>query len=315
MTASDVSDSMHEAPAGTPPSGPTDSGVRRRVPRRRVRLLVLLGILLAIVPAMRLFGWAESIAFYFPMREEFQTPPGFEDVTITTPDGVHLHAWFMPARNRASLVGPAPTVLHCHGNAGNISMHEEFSRFLTFAGVNVLIFDYRSYGRSERSGMLNRERCMTDTRAAYAYLKTRKDVDPDRIGVYGVSLGGAFALQLAAEHPEIASICTVSAFTSFPDIAADHLPVLARLLIGRGLDGSVNAARLGNRPYLIVHGDLDTIIPVAHGQRLAAIAKSAGTPVQTHWVPDAGHNDVLFTSDEAKQRIAEFFTRTLAASR
>lgn len=302
---------MPGTPADTPLLGSTDPGVRRPAPRRRVRLFVLLGILLAIVPAMRLFGWAESIAFYFPMREEFQTPPGFEDVTITTSDGVRLHAWFMPARNRAPDAGLAPTVLHCHGNAGNISMHEEFSRFLTFAGVNVLIFDYRSYGRSERRGMLNRHRCMTDTRAAYAYLLTRADVDPQRIGIYGVSLGGAFALQLAAEHPEIASICTVSAFTSFPDVAADHLPVLARLLIRRGLDGSENATRLGTRPYLIVHGDLDTIIPPAHGDRLAAIAKSAGTPVQTYRVKDAGHNDVLFTSDEAKQQIAEFFTRTL----
>ena len=281
---------------------------------RRLRLFIILTLLLAIVPIMNFTGCAESTAFYFPTRESFVTPKGFEDVTITTPDGVKLHAWFMPAHNRAAGAGPAPAVIHCHGNAGNISSHEAFSRFLPHSGVSVLIFDYRGYGRSEIAGRLNRAACMTDTLAAYDYLKSRKDVDTSRIGAYGVSLGGAFALQLAADHPEIRSICTVSAFTSFPEVASDHVPILASLLIRRGLDGSANAARLGNRSYLIVHGDRDDIIPPAHATRLAAAARSAGVPVEVFMVSDAGHNDVLFMNDEAKQRIAEFFTRTLSDS-
>ena len=93
-------------------------------------------------------------------------------------------------------------ILHVHGNAGHVANHAEFSAFLTQAGFHVLVFDYRGYGRSDDGGRLTRAKLVADTHAALDYLLRRDDVDPERIGMLGYSLGGVIGLAAAAEREE-----------------------------------------------------------------------------------------------------------------
>jgi len=258
---------------------------------------------------LRLTGWTESLA-YFPSRKTFATPPGVEDVYFTSADGTRLHAWFMPAAN-ADPDQPGPAILHVHGNAGNVSSHESFSRFLTRHGFSVFLFDYRCYGRSEDKGPLRRHARLEDTEAALKALEARPDIDPTRVGVYGVSLGGAFALH-AADDPSVRAVATVSAFSSWAGVANDAVPILGAILMRPGVDPKDAAAGLGARPYLIIHGLADQIVKPRHARILAKVARDAGVEV-TLWTDPAGdHNNMVQTSAAARQQLIDFFTGSLA---
>ena len=281
-------------------------------PRRRFvgsvgRIAVVLGI---AGLAVRLSGVAESMA-YMPSREPFATPPGTEDVWFQSDDGARLHGWFMPAAG-IERGEPAPAILHVHGNAGNVSSHDSFSRFFTQHGFHVLVFDYRRYGRSDNRGPLRRRALLADTRAALAALKQHHDVDPSRIGVYGVSLGGAFALHAAADDPGVRAIATVSTFSTWAGMARDLLPLLGPVLLRGGVEPVDAAARLGDRPYLIVHGLQDEIINPRHAVLLAEAAQRAGVQTQVWTDPAGDHNSMIQRNPLATDRLVAFFSQHLS---
>ncbi|MCC5822221.1 MAG: alpha/beta fold hydrolase [Phycisphaerales bacterium] len=279
-------------------------------PRRALRdWAAVAGVLVLGLLVIRLTGCIESMA-YHPFRADFVTPPGYEDVWITTEDGVRLHAWFMPARGVAPGT-PAPAVLHAHGNAGNVSFHDSFSDFLTGHGFHVLLFDYRKFGRSDNTGPLRRRGLVKDTRAALDHLFERDDVDSDRVGVLGVSLGAAFALDAAASDERVRSVVTLSAFSSWQTIAGEVLPLIGPLLMPPGVDPESAAARLGDRPLLVMHADRDEIISVRHAARIADAAEAAGVPVTLWTHPQGDHNAFVQTVPEARRAMADFFHETL----
>ena len=290
-----------------PSTQPTPPSLAKRFLRPlAIRLLVLTAILLTI----RFTALAESLAIYFPSRNTPATPATFEEVTITTPDGKTLHAWFMRATDaRPGEVRPA--ILHCHGNAGNIASHTAFSEFLTHHSFHVLIFDYRGYGNSSPTSLLRRDQLNTDTLAALKALMNRPDVDPTRIGTYGVSLGSVFALSAAAQTPTIRAVCTAAAFSSWSDIAADKVPILGRILMPTGLDPKDLATRLPC-PYLIVHGDADTIVPISHADTIETAARAHNIPTTRYTAPALGHNEEVPDSPATQQAIINFFTQHLA---
>lgn len=292
---------------------PSKPSTRRNPTRRRALRdwATLAGVLTLALLMTRLTGCVESMAYY-PSRGAFTTPAGYEDVWITTEDGVRLHAWFMPARGLAP-GEQAPAILHAHGNAGNVSFHDSFSDFLTGEGFHVLLFDYRGYGRSDNDRPLRRAALAKDTRAALAHLFERPDVDPDRVGVLGVSLGAAFALDAAAAGERVRAVATLSAFSGWRAIAGDVLPLLGPMLMPPGLDPADSAARLGDRPLLIMHGERDEIIPVRHAARIAAAAEAAGVPVTLWTHPQGDHNTFIQSIPEARTVMADFFRDHLIA--
>jgi dipeptidyl aminopeptidase/acylaminoacyl peptidase len=254
-------------------------------------------------------GLVESHFFYFPSREVFVTPPGVRDVSIETSDGHTLHAWLMgPVDDHA-----APVILHLHWNAGNVSNHSAFSEFLANSGYRVLLVDYRGYGRSEANGRLTRHRLLGDAQHALEWIREQSEFEASPIGVYGVSLGGAFATALVARNDDISALCLTSAFSSWRGVAGDHVPILPRLLIGRGLDPEDEIGAVGSCPVLIVHGAEDSIVPERHLEVLASAARRGGVAVETALIPFGGHNDVPSEYPEARRAIAEFFGRTLIA--
>ncbi|MCL4220359.1 MAG: alpha/beta fold hydrolase [Phycisphaerales bacterium] len=289
--------------------GRTPARARPRTSRLFSSLRRLLLVLLTLVLIARLTNFAESL-FYGPTRDTGNTAAIDEDIWFTNAEGLRLHGWFMRARNLAPGT-PAPAVLHVHGNAGNIAYHDSFSRFLTESGFHVFIFDYRRYGRSDDQGPLNRDALLRDTHAALDALLAHPDVDTTRVGVYGVSLGGAFAIPLAAQRPEVRALVTLSAFSSWTGVANDHAPLLGSLLLPRGWNPEHFVPDLAGRPWLIAHGDADRIVRIRHAHRLKSLADLAGVDATLLAAPGADHNEILSTHPEVRIAIAEFLSRLL----
>lgn len=278
-------------------------------PKRKVGLIVairrLLLILLPLVLIVRLTGAAESL-FYWPSRDVGETAAIDEDVWFTNAEGMRLHGWFMRARN-IEPGAAAPAILHVHGNAGNIAYHDSFSRFLTESGFHVLVFDYRRYGRSDDRGPLRRDALLRDADAALDALLARPDVDAARVGVYGVSLGGTFAIALTARRPEVRALVTLSTFSTWGGVAGDHVPLLGPLLLPRGWDAQDFVPQLEGRSWLIAHGGADEIVPVRHAHRLKERADASGVSTTLFIAPGADHNEILRTHPEVRRAVAGFF--------
>ena len=258
---------------------------------------------------LRMGSFVESRVFFYPSRQPFVTPEGVRDVSILTPEGHTLHAWVMGPED-----SDAPVILHIHGNAGNVSTHADFSWFLAQAGYRVVLFDYRGYGRSEPAGRVTRARALTDAQAALDWVKSQEEFVGAPIGVYGVSLGGAIGLPLAARNEDVRAVCATSAFASWRGVASDHAPMLAPLLISRGQDPVDAIAELGDRPVLLVHGGQDAIVPVHHLEILASASRVAGVSVETALIPLGGHNDVPHGQGEAMEAVLAFFRERLGLS-
>lgn len=284
---------------------------RRRVAGWLAASLALVGVSIVLDAC----AYLESKFIYYPTRTPFLTPRGVEDVWFETDDGLRLHGWFIPARGRKPGDAPGPAVLHVHGNAGTVADHAAFTEFLSDAGVGVLLFDYRSFGRSDAArGRLGRADLVEDADGALDYLLSRPGVDPRRVGIFGFSLGGVIGLSVAAERPEVRSVVSVAAFASWRGIAMSHAGWTGALLLRSGHDAEGSGARLGGRPLLIVHGDADTTVPVGHARRIAGTAMAAGVPIETAIVPGAGHVDVLDADHGTPDTIAAFFRRTLGVA-
>lgn len=311
------SDPPVEAPAGEPVPAPRPYRgwmLRRRANTSVPLLAFLRRVAMMLIIAALVIRWsdaAETTFFYWPTREAFVDPPGVENVTFETSDDLTLHGWFLPAEG-AEPGEARPAVLHVHGNAGNVAWHLEYTEFLRRGGFHVLLFDYRRFGRSDRQGRLKRAQVRRDADAALDYLLSRPDVDPQRVGIYGYSLGGVYGLDLAARRPEVRAVISLAAFSEWAEVASDHAPdFLARLLIRPGADAVRSVERLGERPLLLVHGTRDVIVPVRHVRAIEAAAVAAGVPTESHVIEGADHLSVFHDDPGLEDRMIAFFQENL----
>ncbi len=257
--------------------------------------------------ALLLAGCVERM-FFYPDSTPYTRPEQFglqhEDVFITAVDGSRLHGWWLPAKGTS-----LGSVLHLHGNAANVSNHLPLVAWLPAAGFDVLMLDYRGFGRSQ--GRPTLDGVVDDAAAALAYLRTRPGVDGRRLVVLGQSLGGATALRLLARDSDGVRLAVIeAAFASYRGIARDAArqsvvlaplaPIATPMLPGAQADPV--AALKGLRvPLLIVHGTADEVIPFRHGEQLAAAAP-AGT--QFVRVDGARHMESLSRTD-VQRRVLE----------
>ena len=222
---------------------------------------------------------------YFPARMIELTPAdaGLQHVAVEfeTGDGERLHGWWIA--RRAPALGH---VLLCHGNAGNIGDRVLHAALLTAVGFDVLLFDYRGYGRS--SGSPGEQGTYHDAHAARACLLSRPGIDATRVLYLGESLGGAVALELALAHPP-AGLVLLSAFTSVRDMARLHYGALPPPLVPDAYPSLRRITGL-RAPLLVLHGDDDAIVPVEHGR---ALFDAAPDPKRLRIVPGVGHNDIV----------------------
>jgi fermentation-respiration switch protein FrsA (DUF1100 family) len=217
----------------------------------------------------------------------------FEDAWFTAEDGTRLNGWYMPHEK------PRATVLFAHGNAGNLTHCAGLMRMLHDRHrLSVMVFDYRGYGKSD--GDPDEAGIVTDARAARRWLAQREQIDEGDIVLMGQSLGGGVAVDLAADDGA-RGLLLVSTFTSLPDVAAHHYPLLpARLMMQNQFDSASKIGRYHGR-LLQVHGDQDRVIPLAIGKRLFA---TANEPKRFVVGPGADHNDAL--PEEFHKALDEF---------
>lgn len=226
--------------------------------------------------------FSEKGIVFFPDSYLVGTPQDlgleYEDVFFAAADGVQLHGWWVPRPK-------APVLVWFHGNAGNISHRLENIRLLhDLVGVQVFIFDYREYGRSQ--GRISREGTFLDAAAAYNFVAATKAIPAADIVLFGRSLGTALATDLAVKHP-CRSLILESAFTNSSDMAKMLAPFLFdwRPKVPYDNLGKIDKIKV---PVLIIHGGYDEIIPVEMGRRVFAAANS---PKDLYIIPGAHHND------------------------
>lgn len=228
--------------------------------------------------------------FYFPTQEGPHTPDEFgykyEEVNFKSEDGTKLHGWFI--QNHGD--GRKGTVVYSHGNAGAIGYHLGFITWASNAGYQILIYDYRGFGKSE--GSVKRKGIVEDVNAAIKYAKSRKDVDPKKIFSFGHSLGGAKSVAaLSGEKGEdVAGVISFAGFSSYQKIAQKMVGEMALNLVTDELSPRDFIAGISPTPLLIVHGDQDSVVPVEHGRELF---KKAKEPKKIIEVKGGSHNGAL----------------------
>ncbi len=243
---------------------------------------------------------------YFPARGFEATPADVgldcRELTIETDDGERLHAWWLAVE--AATLGH---VLLCHGNAGNIGDRVVHAALLTAVGFDVLLFDYRGYGRS--SGKPSEEGTYRDARAARAALLAQPGTDAARVLYLGESLGGAVALALAVESPP-AGLVLQSTFTGVRDAARVHYPFIPAGLIPDAYP-SLRLIRELRAPLLVLHGERDDIVPLTHGR---ALFDAAPEPKRIEVFPKVGHNDLVPLAGKAYAEAIASWARGLGVS-
>lgn len=241
---------------------------------------------------------------FFPDPHLVATPEAvglqYEDVYFTTEDGIRLHGWFVPAP------GAKWTLLWMHGNAGNIShrldnllqMHQRLR-------LQIFLFDYRQYGQSQ--GTVSEPGTYLDAQAALQTLRQRPDVEPQSIILFGRSLGGAVAVEVARQTPCRALILE-SPFTSVADMAAR---VISFVPIGRLLRtryDSLGKIPQVTAPLFVLHGDRDEVVPFEQGRRLY---DAANEPKTFYTIVGASHNDTYLVGGAPYWQAWERFLATL----
>ena len=253
--------------------------------------IFLLPIILILIGAGIIFYPLIENAIVFHPDSHLDDSPAhwglsYKDIQFLTPDGLSLHGWFFP------LSEEAPVLIFCHGNAGNISHRIENVKLLVNKGISVFLFSYRGYGKS--SGRPSEKGIYIDGIAAYDYLVKIEKISPDRIAIFGRSLGGSVAIEVALKRKTICLIIE-STFTSMKDMAKTIPPffILSPFL---PLHYN-NISKIANVsvPTLILHGEDDDIVPFSMGKELfeKALEPKSFLPIQ-----GAGHNDTYVIGGE-----------------
>ena len=251
---------------------------------------------------------------YCPMGEVSYTPEEldleFENVFFRASDGVRLNGWYVPApleaRRQKSMRGSAEsegslltgpgvnsqlTVLFCHGNGGNIMHRLDSINFFYKLGLSCFIFDYRGYGNSE--GKTTEEGTYLDVMAAYEWLTRDKKVLPENIIIFGRSLGGSIATNLASKV-EAGSLVIESAFTSYVDMGRKFYPYMPVRWFARFSYRTIDYVKDVRCPVMVIHSRTDEVVPFEFGLELYEEAREPKEFIEIF----GSHNDGFLVSNE-----------------
>ncbi|ATX79003.1 hypothetical protein Ga0123461_0568 [Mariprofundus aestuarium] len=239
-------------------------------------------MLLSFAGASGYMALFEDNYIYFPAREVSSTPAyfgmQFEELHVTTTDGITLHGWYMPVPSSRF------TVLHLHGNAGNISHRLSLYRQWQAMGLSVYAIDYRGYGKSE--GEPGEAGLYADARAAWRDATTRLGLKPESVIIAGRSLGAAVAAKLAREV-KAAGLALETPFSNIPDMASFHYPWLPLRWLAKSRFDAMESVKDVYLPLLLIAARDDSIAPAWMAEKVFAAANEPKKKVELA----GGHND------------------------
>ena len=238
-----------------------------RLPRA-ARLMIYLPIAaLVFVFALRR---VENFLTHHPVGykpgPEWTLPPNGEEIWINVAGGQRINAWFLKSPAQPAQA----TVLYCHGNGGNLTNVSWIGAELAQQGFDVLLMDYRGYGRSDGSPV-DEHALDADGEAAYDYLVKQRGVKPEQLVLYGSSLGTTVAID-AASHKPCGALVVESGLSSASDMGQHSLPMLPHWLHFLGVNRFESARKIAQVkcPVLVAHGTKDATTPIAQGRTLYA---------------------------------------------
>lgn len=260
------------------------------------------------------------------MRNPIEKTPAdygllYEEVTVTTEDGLKLVGWYIPAQNGA-------VILAQHGLKGDRTNLLSNAEFLHRHGYGVLLSTMRAHDQSDGELITFGKHELKDFEAWYQYLLTREDVDPDRIGIIGESMGGAMAAKYLARNKNIKALVLHSTFSSFGDtvnIGIQHFtglppfPFAPMILFWAERETGVDTSTLNTtewikgvipRPVFILQGGKDDHISIDSGHKLY---EAAAEPKELWYEPEAAHHgfDEQPFLPEYERRVVAFFDQYL----
>lgn len=275
---------------------------------RQFMIHVILGVLtistllflsMSIYVAMR-----QSSYIYYPDNVVSSNPADsgmkYDDLRIKTEDGETIHAWYVPVTDNDE--GLKLTVILCHGNAGDIGDRVGTIQTLHKLGFTVLAFDYRGYGES--TGRPTEKGTYLDAGAIWNYLVKTRNISPERIVIFGRSLGGAIAAQLALQKKPKALILE-STFSSVPDMANKMFPFLPVRLFCRFRYDTVGIIKNVNCPVLVAHSKQDEMIPFEQSQCIYEAAKEPKLFIELQSDHNAGGIDIDLPYQKALLRFLD----------
>jgi len=201
------------------------------------------------------------------------------EIELATGDGLRLLAWYVPPGTGRAVIA------YLHGNGGNIADRVDRLRRFVDEGFGVLFLEYRGYGGN--AGSPTEEGLFADARAGLDFLAA-EGVEPDRIILFGESLGTGVAIRMASERP-VAMLLLESPYTSIAAVARWHYPFLPVDLLLKDRFDSLSRIGAVRAPLLVMQGGLDRVVPPRSGRELFAAAPE---PKEIWIAPDGGHNDL-----------------------
>jgi len=258
---------------------------------------LIIYILTIIISFYLYAGYTEYRSTYLPLRNIEYTPETagleYEDTYVSSGRYSIINAWYIPAKDAEKVV------LFCHGNAGNISHRLEKIKVFHDLGLNVFIFDYRGYGKSK--GRPREYALYQDARAAYNYLIAKKGFQEKDIILFGESLGGAVAIDLATKV-KANSLITESTFSSIKDIAGFVSPALGYFIPASRFNSTAKLPRV-TIPKLMFHSVNDDLVNFAMALKLYNSAAEPKELVKLR----GSHNTAYFDSGAIFQQAIQAF--------
>jgi len=228
---------------------------------------------------------------FFPSKDLILTPDQigleYEDLYFESGDKEKINAWFLPASDTTE---NNKVVLFCHGNAGNISHRMETVEYILGLSASIMLFDYRGFGKSV--GAPGEEEVYQDALVCYNWLIDKKNFSPDQIIIFGRSLGGAVAVDLASKVP-CGGVIVESSFTSAKDMAKVMIPMFPINLILKYKLNSIDKISNVKCPVLVTHSTEDDMIPYKMGEELF---NAAGKP-RKFIILSGNHNERYYFND------------------
>ncbi len=280
--------------------------IGKRSQKRWVRPVAIAGIAIASFYASVCAAlWFGQTRLVFSPEKEITTTPAkfnakYEDVLIPVknPDGnsENIHGWWLPnaKQEEKADLGDRKVILYLHGKGKNISANAKHANRLMRMGFSVLVIDYRGYGKSE-GGFPSESSVYTDAQVSWNYL-IQKGFKPSQILIYGHSLGGAIAIDLATKHPKALGMIVDASFTSMSEMAQldpKYRVFPIDLLIHQRFD-SIAKLRSLAIPVIYIHGTADEVIPTTMAQQMY---EATPTRKQIVLIPNGGHNNNASTNE------------------